>query len=444
MALQIIAASVLVLAIGWRSRRWRMLWVPASVLLGVLAAGGTYWYFDWSGLVGHAAPPMLWIWTMLTGLAWGVLIFGWRNNRRWRLVVSVLAVLCCLLCVALMANLWTGYASTVQSAWDQLTGRPLPGEMDQTFVTAMKQRGDKPTTGVVVSVAIPDNGAGFEHRRELVYLPPAWFAGNPSPRLPAIMMVGGEFGTPADWLYAGLARKTIDEFAAEHAGISPVLVFVDAAGAFSNDTECVNGRRGNVADHLTKDAVPYVISHFGVSSDPANWGIVGWSMGGTCAMNLALKYPELFSAFVDIDGDLFPNAGDREQTIARLFDGHANAFASFDPTTVIIDHGRYTGLAGWFGVSATIATVHHDGTVGEAAAGQVPRPQDTPNVAKYLCALASGHGVECSVVAQGGKHDWQSGAQAFKDALPWLAGKIGTPAALQVPLPGAAAALQPH
>jgi hypothetical protein len=71
MALQIIAASVLVLAIGWRSRRWRMLWVPASVLLGVLAAGGTYWYFDWSGLVGHAAPPMLWIWTMLTGLAWG-------------------------------------------------------------------------------------------------------------------------------------------------------------------------------------------------------------------------------------------------------------------------------------------------------------------------------------------------------------------------------------
>jgi hypothetical protein len=52
--------------------------------------------------------------------------------------------------------------------------------------------------------------------------------------------------------------------------------------------------------------------------------------------------------------------------------------------------------------------------------------------------------VECSVVAQGGKHDWQSGAQAFKDALPWLAGKIGTPAALQVPLPGAAAAPQPH
>ena len=107
MALHVIAASVLVLAIGWRSRRWRMLWVPVSVLLGVAAAGGTSWYFDWAGLAGHPAPPMLWIWTMLTGLACGVLIFGWRNNRRWRLAVSVLAVPCCLLCVALKANLWT-------------------------------------------------------------------------------------------------------------------------------------------------------------------------------------------------------------------------------------------------------------------------------------------------------------------------------------------------
>ena len=54
MALQIIAASVLVLAIGWGSHRWRMLWVPVSVLLGVAAAGGTYWYSDWAGL---ARPP---------------------------------------------------------------------------------------------------------------------------------------------------------------------------------------------------------------------------------------------------------------------------------------------------------------------------------------------------------------------------------------------------
>ena len=83
-------------------------------------------------------------------------------------------------------------------------------------------------------------------------------------------------------------------------------------GRFSNDTECVNGPRGNAADHLTKDVVPYVISHFGVRSDPANWGLIGWSSGGTCALTLAVMHPELFSAFVDLDGQLGPNAGTKQ------------------------------------------------------------------------------------------------------------------------------------
>ena len=37
-----------------------------------------------------------------------------------------------------------------------------------------------------------------------------------------------------------------------------MLVFVDSGGAFNNDTECVNGTRGNAADHLTKDVVPFM------------------------------------------------------------------------------------------------------------------------------------------------------------------------------------------
>ena len=74
------------------------------------------------------------------------------------------------------------------------------------------------------------------------------------------MMIGGEFNTPADWLRAGNAVKTIDDLAATHGGNAPVFVFVDSGGAFNNDTECVNGIRGNAADHLTKDVVPYMVS----------------------------------------------------------------------------------------------------------------------------------------------------------------------------------------
>jgi hypothetical protein len=37
--------------------------------------------------------------------------------------------------------------------------------------------------------------------------------------------------------------------------------------------------------HLTKEVRPYVISRFGASSAPAQWAVVGWSMGGTCAID---------------------------------------------------------------------------------------------------------------------------------------------------------------
>ena len=97
--------------------------------------------------------------------------------------------------------------------------------------------------------------------------------------------------TPADWIRAGDAIRSVDDFASAHGGNAPVLVFVDATGAFNNDTECVNGPRGNAADHLIKDVVPYMISNFGVSADPANWGIAGCSMGGTCAVDLTVDAP---------------------------------------------------------------------------------------------------------------------------------------------------------
>jgi S-formylglutathione hydrolase FrmB len=168
--------------------------------------------------------------------------------------------------------------------------------------------------------------------------------------LPAVMMISSAFNTPADWLRPGGAFTAIDDFAAQHHGFSPVLVFVDPTGTFDNDTECVNGSRGNAADHLTKDVIPFVVSNFGVSADRANWGVAGWSMGGTCAVDLAVMHPELFSAFVDIAGDRGPTIGTKEQTIARLFGGNSAAWAAFDPATVIARHGHYTGLSGWFDV----------------------------------------------------------------------------------------------
>jgi S-formylglutathione hydrolase FrmB len=250
--LQVVTATVLGLAVGWRSRRWRAVWLPVALAVGGAVAYAAHWYIVDRGLSDEPAPPALWVWIALTGMAAAVLVLGWRTAQRWRRGAALLAVPMCLLSTALALNLWVGYFPTVQAAWNQLTSGPLPDQTDQATVTAMAGKGPRPPHGSVVPVAIPSDASHFKHRGELVYLPPAWFASYPPPTLPTVMMIGGQFNTPADWARAGNAVRTIDEFAAAHDGNAPVLVFVDSGGAFNNDTECVNGIRGNAADHLNQ------------------------------------------------------------------------------------------------------------------------------------------------------------------------------------------------
>ena len=221
-----------------------------------------------------------------------------------------------------------------------------------------------------------------------------------------------------------------------------MFVFVDSGGSFNNDTECVNGPRGNVADHLTKDVVPYVNQQFGTSADPANWGIVGWSMGGTCAVDLTVMHPELFSSFVDIAGDMGPNAGTKDQTIARLYGGERRDVGAVRP-----DHRDRPNTARTRAFRAgsrspptrrrsTRAGGGGDDAVGLGGRDAAGNPGDQTEAANSLCTLGRANGIACAVVPTTGRHDWPLATNVFTAALPWLAGPIGTPGVPKIPLPG--------
>src|ERR1700759_5687579 len=394
---QAVSIAMLLVAVGWRSRLWRLFYLPVAAVLGAASAACSNWYIAHAGLTDDPAPHLLWWWIAGTGAAAAIVILGWGSARWWRGSASLLSVPLCLLSAGLTLNLWVGYFPTVQTAWDQLAAGPLPHQTDAAGVAAMAAPGLQPAHGIVVPVTISGDASHFKHRGEVVYLPPAWFTSNPPPALPTVMMIGGEFNTPADWLRAGNAAKTIDELGGRHGGNAPVFVFVDSGGAFNNDTECVNGSRGNAADHLTKDVVPYMISKFGVSPDPARWGIAGWSMGGTCALDLTVMHPELFSSFVDIAGNVGPEAGTKAQTIARLFGGDTDAWAAFDPATVIARHGQYRGVSGLFEVAARS---------GADGGPDVSNPEGQDHAAEVLSTLGAAHGVICSVLRLPGHHDW--------------------------------------
>jgi S-formylglutathione hydrolase FrmB len=436
-AIQVVAFALLLAAIGWRSRRWRMRWLPAAAVVGLAVAAVAYWYVDHQGW-GDDPPWGMWAWIAATGLAVAVVVLGWGSAPWWRRIVSILTVPLTAISAADVLNVSLGYLPTVQTAWQTATGTQPSDWINESTLAAMVRDGVRPTRGTIVTVTIPDDHSGFAHRDEFVYLPPAWFESSPPPRLPAVMMIGGEMGHPADWMLAGGGRRTLDEFALKHRGMTPVAIFPDSSGAFANDTECVNGTRGNAADHLTKDVVPYVISHFGVSPAPSNWGVLGWSSGGTCALTLTVMHPELFSAFIDFDGQLGPNAGGKEQTVARLFGGDADAWAAFDPKSVVEAHGRYDGVSAWIGVSGQAATVYRpaaaDAPTDDALGDWDPDSEERGSAADQLCRLLSGHGIDCAISSYPGSHDFTSAANGLAAALPWLAGKIGTPGVARQPL----------
>lgn len=431
---EVVTILVVVIAIGWRTKRWRLLWLPVSAVVGVAGALAARTYMNSEGLASDPAPLNLWLWIGLFVSTIAVAILGFTSARWWRRALSVVAVPLALLSALLVLNQWVGYYPTVQAAWGAVTAGPLPDETQLSALPGL--RNTNPSTGKLVQVTIPDDASGFNHRAEWVYLPPAWFAGNTPPKLPVVMMIAGEFNTPADWMRSGNIIPVIDDYAAKHGGQTPVFVFVDSGGSFNNDTECVNGPRGNAADHLTKDVPPYVVSQFGASADPANWGIVGWSMGGTCAVDLAVMHPELFSAFVDIAGDHGPTAGTKEQTIERLYGGNAAQWDAFDPRTVMAKHGPYNDTSGWFEdaippadskkPSANTKMASSDTPIGMGGHDNFNDP-DREGAAQDLCSAAKAVNIDCDVHQMISGHTWQFASQTFADSLPWLAAQIHTP-----------------
>jgi len=222
---QLVVLLLLIVTIGWRTQRFRVVWLPVCLAVGAVVAVGTLLACGDSGLATDPAPALLWFWIGVLGVALALVVVGWRDAAWWRRALSAAVVPLTALCVGLVLNQWVGYYPTLQKAWGDLTAGPLP---DQTDAKALARlRNTRPARGKLVGVDIPDSGSGFKHRREYVYLPPAWFAGSLSPKLPAVMMIAGEFSNPTNWIRIGNAISMIDGYASEHDGEAPVFVFVD-------------------------------------------------------------------------------------------------------------------------------------------------------------------------------------------------------------------------
>ena len=135
---EILAVVALVIAIGWRTRRWRFVWVPVAAAVGVAVALGARAYMNSEGLASDPAPLRLWLWTSIFAASIAVAVLGFRGTPWWRRGLSFLAIPLTLLCALLVLNNWVGYYPTVQRSWGDLTSGPLPDQTDMASLAGLR------------------------------------------------------------------------------------------------------------------------------------------------------------------------------------------------------------------------------------------------------------------------------------------------------------------
>ncbi len=151
--------------------------------------------------------------------------------------------------------------------------------------------------GEIQKVVVSGERSGIDSPA-YVYLPPEYFRPENAQRtFPAAVVLTGYPGTAENLLkglrYPRTAYEQVKagEDAADGAG--DAAAYRGAAAGHG-----VRGRAGRAADGdvLSRSDLPEAVSEaYRVGSAPRNWGFIGNSTGGYCALKIALHHPERFA-----------------------------------------------------------------------------------------------------------------------------------------------------
>ncbi|QBJ94640.1 esterase [Rhodococcus sp. ABRD24] len=336
-------------------------------------------------------------------------------GRPWTAPVSVLATAAVVLTAAVQINLVfyayptvgnvlgssdpdrIDFAQVPSSAGPVVTGRPLED------IWAQQAPSDMPDGGRIATVPIPGTKSGFAARDAVIYLPPAYFV-SPRPLLPVLVLLAGQPGSPEDWLGGGKLATTMDAFAREHHGLAPVVVVADGTGSQFANPLCMDSRLGNAATYLAVDVPTWTKSNLQVDPDPRAWAVAGLSYGGTCALQLATNFPEVYPTFLDLSGQQEPTLGDRERTIGDAFGGDEAAFVAVNPMDLMTTR-RYPDTAGIIVVGAS----------DDAYRGGAQR----------VFEAAKNSGMDVQYVELPGRHSFKVWSTGLREELDWMAKRMG-------------------
>ncbi len=398
------AASVLRNDPGWYRTRLPIIVVVTSVSVLVLAL-----VLHQTRTITDQYPVTFLLWVEWGVLAIAIAPFGVRGCTAWRIPIQVLAAVIVPFTAFTLINTHYAYWPTVGDLrgapmTDQSAGLPPlsstpPGKAKKNAGAA------NPDHGTLAEVDIPSTNSGFVHRQTYTYVPPA-FSSAPIGSLPVIIMFSGTPGNSNGWVRAGQAAKTADEYAKNHKGLGPIIIFPDENGSATADTECLDGPAGNADTYLTVDLPAFVKDKLGFDLTPDQTALVGFSEGGTCTITLALRHPNFSHRIVNLGGAITPSLTPQSETLNGLFGGDQAAMDAANSFTLLAAND-YPDLIAWFATGSS--------------------PKNLVNVQnKGVAAFRDARATVYDEVVPG-IHNWEFASSQFARILPDLAKTIGLP-----------------
>jgi enterochelin esterase-like enzyme len=253
-------------------------------------------------------------------LVFGVLMWWMLVTRQpvLRLLAACLAFLPAMLFGVAAVNKYYGYYQTWGAAAADLTGQGTsaaphgPGGLAQgSLADRLDGTGISLRWAQVLGDTMRLTVTGQRSRITrvvYVYLPPQYFQpAYKSYRFPVIELIHGQPGEPQDWINVVGVTDILDHLAIRQLAQPAVLLMPDANGGENVSLQCLNQAGG--PQDLTYLAVdlPDQITHLVRVQPPGPaWGVAGYSEGGFCAANMALRFPDRYGYAGVLSGYFVP------------------------------------------------------------------------------------------------------------------------------------------
>ena len=250
------------------------------------------------------------------GLMWPTIV---ARHAAFRVLAACLAFLPAMLFGVLAVNKYYGYYQTWGAVMADLTNRGVNAASGVPDVTLTSGSRSGTLDGSRVQLRLAQQ-QGYTLRLMVtgprsritrvvyVYLPPQYFQpGYQAYRFPVIELIHGQPGKPEDWITVVGVTDTFDHLLQERLAQPAVVVMPDANGGTRISLQCLN-QVGGPQDltYLAVDLPTQIARILRVQRPGLAWGVAGYSEGGFCAANMALRYPHRYGFAAVLSGYFKP------------------------------------------------------------------------------------------------------------------------------------------